>query len=112
MTSPTVIIAPCAEYDTLKIKRIVSEGLKELELTPHGRTLIKPNVVASGDNFPHAYTRPEFVEGVALALKERAARDERAQVDEWAIGERCGITMPTRLSAWGLSSITLMRSRR
>lgn len=100
MTDSTVIIAPCAEYDTLKIQKIIRAGLDELDITPHGRTLIKPNVVASGERFPHAYTRPEFVEGVALALKEKAA-ERRSMVTEWAIGERCGITMPTRFAFRG-----------
>lgn len=101
MMSPTVIIAPCPDYQVSKIKEIVGLGLDELNLVPHGRTLIKPNVVASGERFPHAYTRPEFVEGVALALKERALSIPTNKVTEWAIGERCGITMPTRFAFQG-----------
>ncbi|MEZ4461119.1 MAG: DUF362 domain-containing protein [bacterium] len=62
-------------------------------MKPHGRTLLKPNVVASGEHFPHAYTRPEFVEGVLKALK-----DEDGGMSELAVGERCGITMPTRFA--------------
>jgi hypothetical protein len=27
---------------------------------------VKPNLVASGPFFPHAFTRPEFAEGVLL----------------------------------------------
>ncbi|MDC0685288.1 DUF362 domain-containing protein [Sorangium atrum] len=69
-------------------------GLEELSLRPHGRTLIKPNVVASGAHFPHAYTRPEFVEGVIGALKDR----DDGRVRELAVGERCGITLPTRMT--------------
>ncbi|WP_437746008.1 DUF362 domain-containing protein [Sorangium sp. So ce302] len=69
-------------------------GLEELSLRPHGRTLIKPNVVASGTHFPHAYTRPEFVEGVIGALKDR----DDGRVRELAVGERCGITLPTRMT--------------
>jgi uncharacterized protein (DUF362 family) len=42
--------------------------------------------------FPHAYTRPEFIEGVVQALRDR---DDGA-VTELAIGEHGGITMPTR----------------
>jgi hypothetical protein len=38
---------------------------------PHGRTLVKPNLVAAGELFKHAFTRPEFVEGVLLALRDR-----------------------------------------
>ncbi|WP_437552395.1 DUF362 domain-containing protein [Sorangium sp. So ce327] len=77
-----------------KIRGIVRSGLEELSLRPHGRTLIKPNVVASGAHFPHAYTRPEFVEGVIGALKDR----DDGRVRELAVGERCGITLPTRMT--------------
>ena len=61
---PKVIIRRCDDYDVAKIRRIVREALEELDLRPSGRTLLKPNVVASGPMFEGAYTRPEFVEGV------------------------------------------------
>jgi uncharacterized protein (DUF362 family) len=70
----------------------VREGLEELGLSPFGRTLVKPNLVASGPMFPHAFTRPEFTEGVLRALRDR----DDGQVEELAVGERCGITVPTR----------------
>lgn len=89
---PRVIIRHCDSYDPEKIRKIIGEGLDELGLKPHGRTLIKPNCVASGPLFENAHTRHEFLEGVALALKDRAGKDVR----EIAIGERCGITVPTR----------------
>jgi uncharacterized protein (DUF362 family) len=94
MSKPTVILRSCPDYDASRIQRIVEEGLDALELRPFGRTLVKPNVVASGARFPHAYTRPEFVEGVLRALRSRA----RADLQELAVGERCGITMPTRFA--------------
>lgn len=89
---PRVIIRHCESYDTEEIRKIVREGLDELGLRPFGRTLLKPNLVASGDMFPHAYTRPEFTEGVLRALRDR----DDGQVEELAVGERCGITMPSR----------------
>jgi uncharacterized protein (DUF362 family) len=89
---PHVIIRHCDSYDPEKIRRIVREGLDELGLRPFGRTLLKPNLVASGELFPHAYTRPEFTEGVLRALRDR----DDGQVEELAVGERCGITVPTR----------------
>ena len=95
--SPRVIIRKCATYDVAAIQAIIREGLEELDLRPKGRTLVKPNVVASGPAFPHAYTRPEFIEGVLGALKERA----EAPLEELAVGERCGITLPTRLAFEG-----------
>jgi uncharacterized protein (DUF362 family) len=96
MNKPKVIIRRCEHYDVSRIRQIVREGLAELGLEPRGRTLIKPNVVASGELFPHAFTRPEFVEGVAMAL-----RDRDGGMTELAVGERCGITIPTRLSFEG-----------
>ncbi len=89
---PRVIIRRCPTYDVDQIRRIVREGLEELDLRPNGRTLVKPNCVASGPSFPHAYTRPEFLEGVLHALRDR----DDGRVKELAVGERCGITLPTR----------------
>jgi uncharacterized protein (DUF362 family) len=89
---PRVIIRRCASYDVERIRTIIREGLEELDLRPHGRTLIKPNVVASGPTFKDAYTRPEFIEGVIKGLRDR----EDGRVEELAVGERCGITVPTR----------------
>lgn len=97
MKRPSVIIRACGEYDVEKIRGLVREGLEALDLRPYGRTLVKPNVVASGQHFPHAYTRPEFVEGVLRALRDRA----RPDLAELAVGERCGITMPTRFAFRG-----------
>ncbi len=90
--NPKVIIRHCESYDAEQIRRIVREGLEELGLRPRGRTLVKPNLVATGPLFQHAYTRPEFSEGVLLALQDR----DEGEMTELAIGERCGITVPTR----------------
>ena len=92
MNKSIVIIRHCATYDVSTIETIVGEGLAVLHLQPHGRTLVKPNCVVAGQRFPHAYTRAEFLEGVLRALKKRARSDLR----ELAVGERCGITIPTR----------------
>jgi uncharacterized protein (DUF362 family) len=89
---PRVILRRCPSYDVERIRTIVREGMEELELVPRGRTLIKPNVVASGPMFKDAYTRPEFVEGVIRALQDR----NDGRMIELAVGERCGITIPTR----------------
>ena len=80
---PKVILRVCREYDPERIRQIVREGLEELGLRPFGRTLVKPNLVAAGPLFPHAYTRPEFVEGVLRAL-----RDVGGDVDDRARGRR------------------------
>ncbi|WP_428268867.1 DUF362 domain-containing protein [Haliangium sp.] len=100
-SEPKVIIRDCRAYDVDRIRQIVREGLEELGLRPFGRTLVKPNLVAAGELFPHAHTRPEFGEGVLRALRDMAT----GELDELAVGERCGITIPTRMafreSGWG-----------
>src|SRR5215813_3073266 len=91
---PKVIIRSCRDYDPERIRTIIREGLEELGLKPSGRTLVKPNLVASGPMFPYAYTRPEFGEGVLRALRDVGG----SSMTELAAGERCGITVPTRVS--------------
>ena len=88
---PTVILASCPTYDPDRIQTIVGDGLDLLGLAPFGETLVKPNCVTAGEKFPHAYTRPEFLEGVLNALTERAD-----PTTNMMLGERCGITIPTR----------------
>jgi uncharacterized protein (DUF362 family) len=91
---PKVILRSCRDYDPERIRTIIREGLEELGLRPSGRTLVKPNLVASGPLFPYAYTRPEFGEGVLRALRDVGG----AAMTELAAGERCGITVPTRVA--------------
>ena len=63
-------------------------------MTPTGRILLKPNVVlAHQEIFPNAFTRAEFLDGVLSAVKSRAEA-----VKEIAVGERSGITIPTRFN--------------
>jgi uncharacterized protein (DUF362 family) len=82
----------CNEYDPQKIAGILREGMEELAVQPSGRILLKPNVVlAHHEIFPHAFTRKEFLDGAISATKARAR-----QVQEIAVGERSGITIPTR----------------
>jgi len=87
-----VIIRHCDAYDPERIRGIVRDALEELNLRPFGRTLVKPNLVGTGELFEHAFTRPEVVEGVLLALRDR----DDGRMRELAVGERCGITIPTR----------------
>ena len=82
----------CDEYDPDRIAGIIKEGMEELQVTPRGRILLKPNVVlAHPQIFPNAYTRGEFLDGVIAAVKSRAE-----SVEEISVGERSGITVPTR----------------
>jgi uncharacterized protein (DUF362 family) len=92
--SPKVIIRACKDYDVATLRRIYREGLDELGLTPSGRTLVKPNLVAAGEMFPYAFTRPECGEAMLQALRD-AGGD---RMSELAVGERCGITVPTRIA--------------
>jgi uncharacterized protein (DUF362 family) len=94
---PTVILRSCPSYDVARVRTIVREGLEELGLRPSGRTLLKPNLVASGELFTHAHTRAEFAEGVLLALRDRGD----GQMAELAVGERSGVTIPTRFAYAG-----------
>ena len=89
-----VILRHCEAYDAQTIRKIIREGMEELNLRPHGRTLVKPNLVAAGELFEHAHTRPEFGEGVLLALQDR----NEGKMTELAVGERCAITIPSRLA--------------
>ena len=91
---PRVILRNCDDYVPEKIQRIVREGLEELNLHPTGRTLIKPNLVMGLKGvFDYAFTRSEFFDGLVGAVKECADPG----LTEIALGERGGITVPTRL---------------
>jgi uncharacterized protein (DUF362 family) len=87
-----VLIMRCDDYDPDRIKGIIKEGMEELGVKPHGKTMLKPNcVLAHKEVFPHAFTREEFLEGVIAAVQEKGDA-----VKELSVGERCGITIPTR----------------
>ncbi len=88
-----VFLFHCDSYDVERIRKIVARAMDELDLRPRGRTLVKPNIVSAGELFQHAYTRPEIVEGVLGALRDREAKDD--PMSELAVGERCAITIPT-----------------
>src|SRR5687768_6311666 len=88
-----VFLFHCDAYDVARIRRIASGVMTERGLRPRGRTLVKPNIVAAGELFQHAYTRPEDVEGVLGALKDRESSGDA--MTELAVGERSGITVPT-----------------
>ena len=84
----------CDGYDPDRIAGIVKEGMQELGVTPTGRIMLKPNVVLAHQKiFPNAFTRAEFLDGVISAVKSRAEA-----VKEIAVGERSGITVPTRFN--------------
>lgn len=88
-----VIIRRCDRYDPGLIAKIIAEGMDELGVKPRGKVLAKPNVViAHREVFPHAFTRPEFLEGALMAAKQVGG----PEISELGVGERSGITVPTR----------------
>jgi uncharacterized protein (DUF362 family) len=105
VAAPKVILRSCADYDVDAIRRVAGDGLRELGLRPSGRTLVKPNLVTANPLFRYAYTRPEFIEGVLLALRDRDAESpDEQKMTELALGERSGLMTPT-LMHW-IGSVT------
>lgn len=93
-----VFLRSCKDYDPEAIRTIVRETMEALDLRPKGRVLVKPNlVIVQKKAFVNAHTRAEFTDGVLAGLRDRELPGE---VTELAVGERCGITMPTRM-VWG-----------
>ncbi|MGO9569866.1 MAG: DUF362 domain-containing protein [Desulfomonilaceae bacterium] len=91
-TKHKVLIMRCNDYDPAKIAGIIKQGMEELGVKPFGKTLLKPNcVIAHSELFPHAFTRKEFLEGAIVATREKGEA-----VTELSVGERSGITVPTR----------------
>lgn len=89
---PQVLIFRCDDYDPVRIGQIVRDGLEELGLRPKGRVMLKPNaVIAQREMFPHAFTRAEVLDGTLSAIRELSP-----EIEELSVGERSGITIPTR----------------
>ncbi len=88
-----VIIRRVPDYSPETIKKVIQEGLDELGLASsvQGRVTIKPNVVMAHHQVaPSAYTRPEFLEGLLLAMI-----DGKSDELKITIAEKCGAGMPT-----------------
>ena len=92
MKREKVMIMRCDTYDADRIRGIIREGMQTLGVIPRGRVLFKPNVVlAHPELFAYAFTRKEFLDGAI-----GAARDLGEDIKEIGVGERSGITIPTR----------------
>ena len=103
-----VLIMRCDDYDPDKIARIVAAGMEELGVRPAGRIMLKPNVViAHPDKFPNAFTRREFLDGTLAAVKARAAN-----VKKVVVGERSGITLPTRWNFKNAGYLPVLKKHR
>ena len=87
-----VIIRRCPDYDDLdRIREIVAEGMEKLGAKPHGRVLLKYNMVfAHEKNGRHPYTNPKVLEAIIDLLAERP------EVEQIILGERTGVYVPTR----------------
>lgn len=92
-----VVLRRLDAYDPQKIQSLIEESMEHLGFTPHGQTMVKPNtVIAHHQLFQHAFTRPEFLDGLLGALTARATKKESKT--SLCVGERCGITIPTRFA--------------
>jgi len=93
MAKPRVLLCRCPEYDPDKISKIIARGIEEFGLGPRlkGRITLKPNVVFAHHKLaPSAYTRPEFLDGLLTAVKDRAAGETNVSVVE-----KTGAAIPT-----------------
>ena len=96
MSRSPVYLWNLGAYDPEQVHRRVLQAMDELDIRPQGRVLVKPNtVIAHPTVFPHAFTRAEVLDGVLAAIKERMGPP--GEQDELVVGERCGITVPTRM---------------
>ena len=103
-----VIIMRCDHYDAAAITGIIREGMETLEVVPKGRVLLKPNaVIAHPEVFPYAFTRKEFLDGVIAATKAMAK-----DAAEIAVGERSGITIPTRFCFENAGYVDILKKHR
>jgi len=108
MNKPQVILRHCDSYDPARIAQIIGEGMDQLGVQPRGRTLVKPNTVISHKEFfAHAFTRPEFLDGLFTAIRQRDSL-----VKELFLGERCGITIPTRYAFANAGYIKVLRKHK
>ncbi len=88
----TVILRRCADFDVAVIRGIIKECIEELGEKPHGRTLVKPNVVTANKKYiHHSYTHPSFMEGLVDELKQHTP------AGNITIGESSGFGVPPGL---------------
>ncbi len=91
---PKVILRRCDTPDPERVRAIVRECFEELGIRPHGRVLIKPNVVTANKVYiHHSYTHPGVVEGLILELRKMES------VNAITIGESSAFGMPPGIFA-------------
>lgn len=87
-----VIIRKCEDYaDTDTIRGIIRDGLQELGEKPHGKILLKPNLIFAHRQYGRfGFTEPRVVESIIDVM------GAMPDVERITIGERTGVTFPTR----------------
>jgi len=86
-----VILRRCNAYEPRLIAGIISESLTDLGFTPHGKTLIKPNIVTANKTYIFdSYTNPAVVGSAVDVVREMGAKDV-------TVGESGGYGIPSRL---------------
>ena len=91
MKARKVIVRRCDSYDVSVIEKIVAQAIDDLGERPHGKILVKPNVVCSTPVVRSAHTDTAVVEAAVNVLRRRAAGSEIS------LGESGGMAIPTRL---------------
>jgi len=91
MKARKVIVRRCDSYDVSVIEKIVDQAIDDLGERPHGKILVKPNVVCSTPVVRSAHTDTAVAEAVVNVLRRRAAGSEIS------LGESGGMAIPTRL---------------
>jgi len=91
---PKVILRRCDAPDPVRVAAIVKEGFEELGIRPHGRVLIKPNVVTANKKYiHHSFTHPGVTEGIVSTLRGFG------EVNDITIGESSAFGIPPGLFA-------------
>jgi hypothetical protein len=88
-TRPKVILRRSQRCDPGRIAAIACSRMDELGVRPVHRTM----VIAHRRLFAHAFTRSECLDGLLQTLEDRGEG-----MTDPVVGERCGITVPTRYS--------------
>ena len=91
-TRPKVILRRCSDPNPDTVEGILRECFEEIGARPHGRVLIKPNVVtANRDYIHHSYTHPGIIEAL---VRELGRYDGVGSI---TIGESSGYGVPPGL---------------
>ena len=93
--NPRVIIRHCDRYDPEEIRRIVREGLEELGLAPVRAHAGQAEPGRGRASCSRTRTRAP---SSSRACCGRSRIGDDGRMTELAVGERCGITVPTRVA--------------